>query len=215
MKEQSNAREIFDKYAGAYQEKYMDVDRYSSFLDIFIKNLDRNDTRILEIGCGPGNLTKYLLKKLPQLKITGIDFSENMINLARENNPQADFLVMDARDIGNLNAQFGAVVCGFCLPYFSPDEVSRFITNISNMLEAPGLVFFSFMESESGKQFEVLANKKGENLETWYHKASEISKILTNHGFEILTTARIENPANANSVFDRLVLARKDQGACN
>ncbi len=56
--------------------------------------------KILDIGCGTGQLEKSLLQKWPNLKITGIDLSEDMLGFAQKrigSNPniifkQGDFL---------------------------------------------------------------------------------------------------------------------------
>jgi trans-aconitate methyltransferase len=58
---------------------------------------DKVNPKILEIGCGPGNLTKYLLSKRPDFDILGIDIAPNMIEFAGKSNPTASFAVMDSR----------------------------------------------------------------------------------------------------------------------
>ena len=45
------------------------------------KNYPHKNLRILEIGCGRGTASIYLSKKL-NCKVTGIDFSENSIEIA-------------------------------------------------------------------------------------------------------------------------------------
>ena len=42
------------------------------------------NSKIWEIGCGPGNITKYILSKLPDLNIFGIDIAPNRIELAKK-----------------------------------------------------------------------------------------------------------------------------------
>ncbi len=62
--------------------------------------------RILEIGCGDGNL----LAALDPSSGLGIDFSPEMISLARHRHPELDFLEMDALHLENLSAPFDAVI---------------------------------------------------------------------------------------------------------
>ena len=44
------------------------------------------DKQVLEIACGPGNITKYISRLRPDFQITAIDLSPNMIELAKANN---------------------------------------------------------------------------------------------------------------------------------
>jgi trans-aconitate methyltransferase len=86
-------KETFDtwnKVARLYQEKFMDLDLYDDTYDTFCDEVNIENATILEIGCGPGNITKYILNKRPDFIIDGIDISPNMIELAKTNNPTAD-----------------------------------------------------------------------------------------------------------------------------
>ncbi len=48
--------------------------------------------RIIDIGCGPGNSTRALKNKYPEAEIIGADFSPNMIEKARKENPDMECL---------------------------------------------------------------------------------------------------------------------------
>jgi len=66
-------------------------------------NLKGNEN-LLDIGCGDGKVTRLLSTYLPHGKVVGIDSSEEMIALARQNFPQCkydnlSFLRMDAREL--------------------------------------------------------------------------------------------------------------------
>lgn len=47
------AIDIFDKYAAAYQDKFMDFDAYHDTFDLFCNRIARENAGILEIACGP------------------------------------------------------------------------------------------------------------------------------------------------------------------
>ena len=63
----------------------MDLDLYDDTYDTFCEEVNIENATILEIGCGPGNITKYLLNKRPDFRIEGVDVSPNMILLAVAN----------------------------------------------------------------------------------------------------------------------------------
>ena len=100
MNPQEETIETWNHIAKLYQEKFMDLALYNDSYDYFCRALDKPQAKILEIGCGPGNITKYLLFKRPDFEILGIDVAPNMISLAQQNIPAAHFEVMDARLIG-------------------------------------------------------------------------------------------------------------------
>ena len=46
--------------------------------------------RVLDIGCGPGNVTSYLRRRYPErhLQLYGLDCSQEMLKIARKVDPQ-------------------------------------------------------------------------------------------------------------------------------
>jgi ubiquinone/menaquinone biosynthesis C-methylase UbiE len=58
----------WDKLAEKYQDVFMDLSLYDDSYDAFCALLQKKDATILELGCGPGNITKYLLIKDQTIK---------------------------------------------------------------------------------------------------------------------------------------------------
>ncbi len=52
-----------------------------------LNSIDFKNKSVVEIGCGPGGNLVEVLKKEPQ-KLTGVDISQDMLNLAKEKIPQ-------------------------------------------------------------------------------------------------------------------------------
>ncbi|MCG9970918.1 class I SAM-dependent methyltransferase [Christiangramia crocea] len=209
MKETENTRDIFNKYAEGYQDKYMDVSLYHGSLDLFCENLISKQTEILEIGCGPGNLTKYLLSLRPDFKVLGIDLASKMIDLAKQNNPKAEFCTMDCRDIDQLQQTFDGIVCGFCLPYLNQKETLKLLGDMSALLNQGGVVYISTMEAEHSKSGYEGSSSGEEKLYINYHESDYILRNLEKQGFRILKTFTLENPLNKVGVKDLVIIARK------
>ena len=96
------AIDVFNKLAKAYQDKFMDVSMYHNSLDVFCSFIKTENAEVLELACGPGNITKYLLEKRNDFKLLGTDLAPNMIELAKINNPTAKFELMDCRALNSI-----------------------------------------------------------------------------------------------------------------
>lgn len=77
--------QTWNKIADLYESKFMDLDIYDKTYDYFLNILNNKSSKILEVGCGPGNISKYLLTKRDDIHLLGVDVAENMIELARKN----------------------------------------------------------------------------------------------------------------------------------
>jgi 2-polyprenyl-3-methyl-5-hydroxy-6-metoxy-1,4-benzoquinol methylase len=199
------AVDIFNKLASQYQEKYMNVDAYTDTLDFFCDVIKKQDPEILELACGPGNITRYLLHKRPGLKILGTDLAPNMVALARQNNPAATFKILDCREIASLRKQFDGIMCGFCLPYLPKEEAIQLIEDAANILKPGGIFYLSTMEDDYNKS----GPKKGSNgdeLYMYYHEAAYLTAALEKNKFKVLLTKRQPYP-DENPDTDLILIA--------
>ena len=173
--------ETWNKIASLYQDKFMELDLYNDSYDFICNSIDKPNAKLLEIGCGPGNITKYLISKRPDFDIFGIDIAPNMVELARQNNPAAHFAVMDSRQINNLDSTYDGIVCGFCLPYLSQTETNELISNSYNLLSDNGLLYLSFVEGDPDKS-DFKAGSGG-RVYFYYHKLDDITLQLNSFKF--------------------------------
>ena len=63
---------------------------------------------VVDLGCGPGNITMLLARLLPRARVIGIDGAERMLELARQRSADQklaiDFLHLNLREIRSLKA---------------------------------------------------------------------------------------------------------------
>ena len=199
---------IFNKYAGEYQDKFMDVGLYSESLDFFCKNLKQNSS-VLELACGPGNITKYLLDKRSDLKILGTDLAPRMLALAKQNNPTAEFKILDCRNISVFEKKSDAIMCGFCFPYLNKDEASKLISDASRPLKPNGIIYISTMEDDyAASGFK--RGSSGDEIFMHYYAAADLTAMLGKNNFKILELQRVESVApDGARVIDLIILAEK------
>jgi len=209
MNKIKTAKEIFNQYATDYQNKFMNVDLYQHSFDLFCNNIPKENAEILEIACGPGNITKYLLNIRPDFKILGIDLAPNMIELARINNPGAEFEVMDCREIGLLPNKYDAIMCGFCLPYLSKEESIKLINDATLQLKSDGVLYISTMEDDYSKSG-IQTNSYGDQIFMYFHQSDYLTQALEANGFKIIDLTRQDYPTQGGTkTTDLLILARK------
>ena len=138
----------WNKVAEMYESYFMDLDIYNSSYQSFCNLFKETKPRILDIGCGPGNITKQLLKLMPSADLMGIDMAENMIVLAKKNVPNAYFEVMDCRNLDHYHGEFEGVVAGFCIPYLNADETAKLFADVYDVLTEDGIFYVSFVAGE-------------------------------------------------------------------
>jgi ubiquinone/menaquinone biosynthesis C-methylase UbiE len=176
--------EVYNKCAKNFEANFMDLKYYKKSFEEFIK-LIKKDSKILDVGCGPGNVAKFLMDNNPNFEITGIDYSAEMVNLAKKNVLGVDFLVQDARKMNFEKNSFNVVMAAFVAPYLDTKELDNFITNISNYLTKNGLFYFSCMEGKiSG--FEKTSFSDGLELYVNYHAREEIISYFKKNNLEII-----------------------------
>ncbi|MBM9466902.1 trans-aconitate 2-methyltransferase [Nakamurella sp. YIM 132084] len=73
-------------------------ERARPFVDL-IGRIQAEDPRtVVDLGCGPGNMTALLAQRWPTARVSGLDSSPEMIEQARREVPGIDFTVADLRD---------------------------------------------------------------------------------------------------------------------
>lgn len=183
--------ETWNKVASLYEEKFMHLDLYNTSYDYILNALVNQRAKILEIGCGPGNITRYLLSRRPDLDIFGIDIAGNMIELAKKNNPTARFAVMDSRQIAALETKYDGIVCGFCLPYLSYGDCTKLIEDSYRLLTDNGLIYLSFVEGDQAMSG-FKTGSTGDRAYFYYHNLEALKQQLTACSFEDIAVARVE-----------------------
>ena len=176
----------FDEFADEYALRFMDVDSYSDSIDKFCAQISIKQPKILELGCGPGNVTSLLKIRFPEAHITAIDLAPKMIKIAQRVMPEVDFRVMDVRDISSIPEKFDAVMCSFCLPFLSKADSCKLIADCAEKLNSGGLLYISTMEGNETKAgFEATSFSGNSEIYFNYHSRPDLENSFAESGFEI------------------------------
>ncbi|MFZ9388086.1 MAG: class I SAM-dependent methyltransferase [Chitinophagaceae bacterium] len=204
--------ETWNKVASAYQDKFMDIDLYNETYDFVCDSVSMYKPRLLEIGCGPGNISKYLLAKRPDFDIFGIDIAPNMIRLAKSNNPTASFAIMDTRQIGELETKYDGIVCGFCLPYLSQTDCLKLISDCDKLLNDNGLIYLSFVEGDPiNSGFQV--GSSGERVYFHFHNLDDLAEQLIEKRFTEMKIFKVKYEKSKSEIEIHTILIAKKKTA--
>lgn len=202
------AVDLFNKLADSYQERFLSVEAYSESFQALLSMLNKN-SRVLDVACGPGNISRFLLNERPDLDILGIDLAPNMIEWAKKNNPTATFIVHDAQKIDQLTETFDAVIVGFLFPYFTLTQVREFIEKAGKMLSKDGIIYISTMEDRY-ENSRFRSSSTGEQLLMHYYEAADLVEILEINRFQTVFEKRqLFSTDLPESDTDLMLIARK------
>jgi len=73
---------------------------------------------VLEVGCGTGQITRWLADLVKPGKVVAADFSPAMLAQARARGVDADFVLMDSCREEPVQRQFDVVLCFHSFPHF-------------------------------------------------------------------------------------------------
>lgn len=200
--------EAFDKAAKIYQDKFMDVSVFADTFNFFCDHITAKNADILDIACGPGNITKYVLDRNPDYNMLGIDLSSKMLDLAQINNPTAQFQLMDCKEINKIEKRFDGIMCGFCLPYLTREEAIELIANTSEILKPNGVFYLSTMEDDYAKSGLIISSL-GDQVYLNYHQADYLTKAFEENNFEIIDMKRFKSTDKDGAMITDLVLIGK------
>jgi trans-aconitate 2-methyltransferase len=110
---------------------HWDPDRYLTyadergrpFADLLARVGAEHPTDVVDLGCGPGNLTRLLAARWPGARVRGLDSSAEMVAAARRDVPEVSFEVADLRDWAVSDDQADVVLSNATLQWL-PDHLA-------------------------------------------------------------------------------------------
>ena len=170
--------------------------------------------RILDLGCGTGQIAAWLSDK--GFQVTGIDISASMIRLARQNAPKAEFVVQDIREL-NLSSTYHASISLFATlnHLMSVEELQRVFERVYDRLESRGGFLFDLNTNEGfRKRWEgtvtvieddfVLISQAMYDPEEKVAQTKITSFVLSDKGWERRDTKLVHRPYEVEEVMSAL-----------
>lgn len=126
----------------------------------------RSGEKVLDIGCGPGNSSKILSDT--GAEVTGIDFSQKMIDVALAKYPNISFHQADAENLPEANNSFDVIIANYVVHHFA--DPKKVFSEIARVLKPGGRFAFAVWgpgeeQSSIGAFFPAFSN---------HHELSEL-----------------------------------------
>jgi SAM-dependent methyltransferase len=180
------------------QERYRAYNGFAQFYDLYwgahfleqaAPGIERlllpllpQGARVLDLCCGTGRLARWLARR--GFDVTGIDGSEEMLELARRNAPEAAFVLADARSFA-FGTPFDVVISTFDSLNHLPavEDLTRVFRNVREALGPGGLFFFDMnmhegFEAGAGENFADVHPDRVCAVRSEYDSASGVGRSL-------------------------------------
>lgn len=196
----------YEKIARAYAQQYfddlVDLPYVNEFLDLL-----PTGGKILDVGSGPGQFSQHMLAK--GFQVTGIDFSEEMLAIAREKVPTGSFEYMDMRHLSFPNSTFDGLFAAYSLIHIPSEEIEVTLRGFNRVLKPGGYLELAVQQGEADQ----IINEPflpSEKMFFNFFTPERLTKYLTAAGFEIVSQ-KLMTVADAETMSDQVIytIARK------
>ncbi|WP_440998431.1 class I SAM-dependent methyltransferase [Fodinibius sp. SL11] len=149
--------------------------------------------QILEVGFGTGKYIERLFRGSENLQVTGIDYSSEMVEMARKNNQNAitdgqlEVQLGQSDDLPFPEASFDKVFCNMVVYFW--DDPAPHLQEVKRVLKPGGLFFTGIRARESMLNFPFVDHGfRLYSLDKW-------KEILGENGFSFVRTTSALDPA--------------------
>jgi len=155
--------------------------------------------RILDLGCGTGELTQEIERRGSGIEAVGVDSSDEMVTKARHEHPELDFLAADARSL-SFDREFDAVFSNAALHWIPETDHGDVLSSVGRALRENG----RFVAELGGKGNvslvreavrDELAERGYGYEEPWYFpRLGEYTALVEGNGFEVRHARLFDRP---------------------
>jgi SAM-dependent methyltransferase len=183
-------KKAWDRIGEKAAYPYIKHKKYAESFDYFCRKLPA-DASVLDLGCGPGlPVTKALIDK--GFRVTAVDLSDTMIELAKKNVPNARYIRDSMTDI-DFSREFDGVVSSYSMLCLNPKDFRKAAGKIAKSLKKGGLFLLVLNEPPPGrkpKEEENIEEILGQRMYSRAYTEKEIREIFLALGMEIMQVER-------------------------
>jgi len=188
----NDLKAVYNRFAEKYQDNRETFDMSEIFNDFFNK-LDTKNGELLDLGCGTGDaFPKLFITK--GWNVTGVDFSEKMLALAKKYQPEMKTILSDIAEYDIPQMKFDAITGIYSLFHIEQVKHRELFTKIFKGLRSGGKALFTYAGKEytGAETFDGNIEFMGESLFYSHTTPEKLSKMLKDIGFSNITIDRHE-----------------------
>lgn len=141
--------------------------------------------KVLDLGCGSGRDAKLLFEN--RFEVEGVDLSEGLLKIARENNPNIKFTQANILDLPYEDGVFDGVWSFASLVHLeSEEDAKKAVKEIHRVLKIGGIVHISVKAQTGEEKTAVVSDKLSGHDKFFQYYTKEEMKNMLGSGFEIL-----------------------------
>lgn len=185
-----NSKKNFNEQAEVYDEKGDGKFVAPMYADIINRIMSTKPKTVLDLGCGTGNILMKLSTN-EELKLFGLDISDNMIEVAKRNlGTKAELKIEDAENIPWEDQLFDVVVCNASFHHYpNPQKV---LSEIKRVLKSNGTLIIG--DPTAPIIFRQVLNlfcKMSNQGDYRIYSRKEIENLLIQSGFKAMNFRKI------------------------
>ena len=171
---------FYDQLSSKYQELIIKcVPRYPELIYNMFQYIPEkfSPKRILDLGCGTGNLTDQMFKKYPEAEIDALDISEEILNESRKrftHTPNIRYIQADFKSLHLPPGSYDLVMSSIAIHHIEDTEKIKLYKEVFQALSPGGI--FIFADQTRGITDEIY--KK--NISCWKEEAMKLGSTLEN-----------------------------------
>jgi SAM-dependent methyltransferase len=177
--------QIYDEFADSYEKSRGIFDMTNVFSD-FYERFDVKTGEVLDLGCGAGEpfASNFIGRGW---SVTGVDFSERMLELAAKYVPKMETILADMRHVDFPSSRFDAITVIYALFHIPHRDHAALFEKIFRWLRPSGKALFTYATQEYTGELEFDGYKAFMGKELYYsHKSPEhLRTDLERVGFDI------------------------------
>lgn len=194
----------YDSVAYEYDKLYSEQ---SCHMKDLLKYIEK-ESAILDLGCGAGNNAIYL-SNLGH-KVTGIDASDNMINIAKNKKSNAKFIKGDVSRLNFDDNSFNCIILSYVLCHLTNKQVADCLSQLNHILREKGILFIELFTGDLGEI--TITEPLNNTLTTDFNiiRDHDIETMLAVNNFKIIKTySKPETEFGLPGVQDTCIIAKK------
>ena len=187
MQEKINIIDCYNKTAKNYADKFLhELD--NKHLDRILLNSyaieNKNKGRCIDLGCGPGQTTKYLFD-CGLTNIIGTDISPVMVEVANGIHPMLHFETADMLQLHYADNSFASAIAFYAIVHFHDEQLKIAFTEIKRILSPNGQFLFSFHIGTDVVHHNQFLDHEV-NIDFYFFETNKIIDLLKETGFTMI-----------------------------